>query len=101
MLNGIENNLSQSLLKLEQYCMTSSNLEKDVEKDTKYLINQGAVIFELNSELKKLHTNIECRSRQIELETKKLETIKKKCDVRQFSYFIFTFHKIHIILFPF
>ncbi|VVC28629.1 Hypothetical protein CINCED_3A025872 [Cinara cedri] len=75
-----ENNLSQVLLKLEQYRNTSFNLEKDIKENTKYLNDQGFVLSALDSELNKIYTEIKNKSRQIDLENKKLETMKKKLE---------------------
>lgn len=75
---GVENNLSHSLLKLEQYRTTISNIEKDVEENIKNLNNQGYALSALDFELKKLYTEIQNKSRQIDLENNQLETIKKR-----------------------
>jgi len=70
--------LSHALLKLEQYRTTSSNLEKDIEVNTQHLNYQGLTLSMLNNELKKLYTDIQNKSRQIDLENKQLQTVKKK-----------------------
>lgn len=77
---GVENNLSQALLKLEQYRNTISNLEKDINENTKHLNDRGLTLSVLSVELKKLYIDIQNKSRQIDLENKKMETLKKKQD---------------------
>lgn len=81
MLVEVENNLTQALLKLEQYRTACSNLEKDIEENTKCMNSQGFTISIFDTELKKLHIDIQNKSRQIDLENKRLETLKKKSDV--------------------
>lgn len=81
MLAEVENKLTQSLLKLEQYRTTSSNLEKDIEENTKSMNDQGFALSEIDSELKKLLIDIQNKTRQIDLENKQLETLQKKCEV--------------------
>lgn len=81
MLVEVENNLTQALLKLEQYRTASSNLEKDIKDNTKYMNSQGLALSIIDSELKKLSIDIQNKSRQIDLENKHLETLKKKSDV--------------------
>lgn len=73
------------MLKLEQYRTTSSNLEKDIEGNTKYLNDQGLNLSVLKSELKKLYTEIQNKSNQIDFENKKLENVKKRQNVSQKS----------------
>lgn len=73
--------MSQILLKLEQFRTTSSNLENDLEENTKYLNNQGFTLSVLDSELKKLYTEMQNKLRQIDLENKQLETVKKRHNV--------------------
>lgn len=77
----VENSLSLTLLKLEQCRTTSTNLENNLEENTKYLKNQGFIVSTLNFELKKLYTEIQNKSRQIDLENKQLETVKKRHNV--------------------
>lgn len=74
--------MSQLLLKLEQYCTTSSNLENDIQKNTKFLNDQGLTLSTLDSELKKLYIDIQNKSKQIDLENKQMENLKKKQDAR-------------------
>lgn len=81
MLVGIENNLTRALLKLEQYRSTSLNLEKEIEVNTKCMNDQVLALSIIDSELKKLHIDIQNKSKQIDLENKQLETLKKKSDV--------------------
>lgn len=81
MLVEVENNLTQALLKLEQYRTASSNLEKNIEDNTKCMNSQGFALSIIDSELKKLHIDIQNKSRQIDQENKHLETLKKKSDV--------------------
>lgn len=82
MLVEIENNLSQALLKLEQYRTTSFNLEKDIEENNKYLTGQVCTISECDFEFKKILADIQYKLRQIDIETKQLEIVKKRHDVR-------------------
>lgn len=70
------------MLKLEQCRASSLNLEKDVEVNTKYLNDKAVVISKLNSEQKKLYDEIKKKSRQIDLEKKQLETVKRRSIVR-------------------
>uniref|UniRef100_A0A2S2Q421 Coiled-coil domain-containing protein n=1 Tax=Sipha flava TaxID=143950 RepID=A0A2S2Q421_9HEMI len=101
-LVGFENNLSQSLLKLEQYRTTSSNLENDIEKNTTFLNDLGFALSTLDSELKKLYIDIQNKSKQIDLENKQMETIKKKQDARKIINLIsILLHFILIIFFEF
>lgn len=74
---GVENSLSKSLLQLEQCCTTSFNLELNIEKNTKYLNDQGFALSALDSELKKLYTEIQNKTKHIDLENKQLEIVKK------------------------
>lgn len=83
MLVGFENNLSRSLLKLEQYRTTCSNLENDVEKNSTFLNDLGFDLSTLDSELKKLYADIQNKSKQIDLENKHIETLKKRQDASQ------------------
>lgn len=78
---GVENNLSQALLKAEQYRSTISNMENAVRENIKYLDNQNIIISASNSELKKLYTEIQNKLKQIDSENKQLETLKKRHDV--------------------
>lgn len=73
-----ENNLAQALLKLEQYNTTSSNLQKDLEENNKYLNKQELTISILNSELNKLYIDIHIKSNQIDAENKQLDIAKKR-----------------------
>jgi hypothetical protein len=94
--------LSQSLLKLEQYRTTSSNLENDIEKNTTFLNDLGFALSTLDSELKKLYIDIQNKSKQIDLENKQMETIKKKQDARKIINLIsILLHFILIIFFEF
>lgn len=81
MLVEVENNLAQALFKLEQYRTTSTNLEKDIEENNKFMNNHELVLSAMNSELRKLLTDIQYKSRNIDKENKHLETLQKKCDV--------------------
>lgn len=49
-----------------------------MEKHTKYLNNQEFTISTLDSELKKLYTEIKNKSKQNDLENKQLEAAKKR-----------------------
>ncbi|VVC24084.1 Hypothetical protein CINCED_3A023271 [Cinara cedri] len=76
LLVGIEKNLSEAILKLEQFRNTSYNLEKNIEENTKRL-NEGEIALSaLDSELKKIYTEIRNKTRQIDTESKQLETFK-------------------------
>eukprot|EP00102_Acyrthosiphon_pisum_P020925 XP_016658135.1 PREDICTED: coiled-coil domain-containing protein 40 [Acyrthosiphon pisum] len=80
LLVGVENNLSKTLLKLEQCRTTSFNLEQDIVENTKYLNDQGFALSALDSELKKLYTEIQNKTKHIDLENKQLEIVKKLHD---------------------
>ncbi|KAE9542832.1 hypothetical protein AGLY_002743 [Aphis glycines] len=80
LLVEVENNLSKALLKLEQCRTTSSNLEQDIEENTKYLNDQGFALTTLDSELKKIYSEIQNKTKQIDLENKQLEIVKKLHD---------------------
>ncbi|XP_026805557.1 uncharacterized protein LOC113548720 [Rhopalosiphum maidis] len=60
----VENNLSKSLLKLEQYRTTSSNLEHDIEENTKYLNDQGYDLV-METKNKKLDKEIASLSKEV------------------------------------
>ncbi|XP_025204479.1 coiled-coil domain-containing protein 40-like [Melanaphis sacchari] len=62
---------------LDQITSVYSNLEQDIEKNTKYLNDQGFALSSLDSELKKLYIEIQNKTKQIDLENKQLEMIKK------------------------
>ncbi|XP_050424677.1 putative leucine-rich repeat-containing protein DDB_G0290503 [Adelges cooleyi] len=78
MLVQSENSLSQILLKSEQYRSLITNLEKEIDKNTKIMKEKGQVMIDLESELNKLYSEIERKSRQVDVETKHLEAVKKK-----------------------
>ncbi|XP_022161075.1 kinetochore protein SLK19-like [Myzus persicae] len=80
LLVEVENNLSKELLKLEQCRTTSFNLEQDIVENTKYLNDKGLVLSTLDSELKKLYTEIQNKTKHIDLENKQLEVVKKLHD---------------------
>ncbi|XP_050520950.1 coiled-coil domain-containing protein 40-like [Daktulosphaira vitifoliae] len=80
MLIQTENNLSQTLLKAEQYRIVILNLERDIEENTKTMKEKSNLIFDLETELNKLLCDIQQKSRQIDIETKNLETVRKKQD---------------------
>lgn len=68
-------------MKLEQCRTTSFSMEKDIEDNTKYLNDQGLVLSALDSELKKIFTEIHIKSKQIDLENKQLDRLKNKQEV--------------------
>lgn len=68
-------------MKLEQHRTTTFNLEKEIEQNTKHLNNQELTISTLDSELKKLYTDIKNKSKQNDLENKQLEAAKKRNEV--------------------
>jgi len=49
-----------------------------MEENTKYLNDQGLILSTLDNEMKKLYIDIQNKSRQIDLENKKMETLKKQ-----------------------
>lgn len=69
-------------------------MEKDIEENTKYLNDQGIVLSTLDSELKKVFTEIHIKSKQIDLENKQLDRLKNKQEV----WFFFKFNCIFPIL---
>lgn len=77
----LENNLSQSLSKLEQYRTSYINLEQFIEKNNKDLDDQQSFLSALDSELKKLFAEIHSKSRQIDIENKHFEVIKNRNEV--------------------
>lgn len=60
-----------------------------MEENTKYLNAQELVLSTLDSELKKIFTEIHIKSRQIDLENKQLDRIKNKQEVMKFSFFFY------------
>lgn len=65
-------------MNLEQYRNTSYNLETSLEENTKYLNDQNFNLSTLGSELKKLNSEIQNKSNQINFENKQMENVKKK-----------------------
>lgn len=93
--------MSRSLLRLEQYRTTCLNLENDVEKNTTILNDLGFSLSTLDTELKKLYSDIQSKSKQIDLENKKIESLKKRQDASQIICLIYCirFYLIFIIIF--
>lgn len=55
-------------------------MENDIEKNTKYLNDQAFALSTLDSELKKIYSEIQNKSRQIDEENKHLDLIKNRQD---------------------
>jgi len=79
----IENDVCVEQIKLKQHRTTSYNLEKQIKELTIDLNHQDLYISTLDSELKKLYTDIQMKSNMIESEFKELESLKKKREVSQ------------------
>ncbi|CAH1737113.1 unnamed protein product [Aphis gossypii] len=77
----IENDVCLDQIKLKQYRITTYNLEKQIKELTKDLDQQDLNIDTLDSKLKQLYTDIQIKSNMIELESKELESLKKKHEV--------------------
>jgi len=58
-------------------------LEQDIVENTKYLNDQGFALSALDSELKKLYTEIQNKTKHIDLENKQLEIVQKLHDASQ------------------
>lgn len=83
MLVKIENDVCVDQIKLKQYRTTTYNLEKQIKELTIDLNHQDLYISTLDSELKKLYSDIQMKSNMIESELKELETLKKKSEASQ------------------
>lgn len=70
-------------IKLKQHRTTTYNLEKQIKELTIDLNHQDLYISTLDSELKKLYTDMQMKSNMIESEFKELESLKKKQEVSQ------------------
>lgn len=55
-------------------------MENDIENNTKYLNDQGFILSTLDSELKKIYSEIQNKSRQIDEENKQLDLVKNRQD---------------------
>ncbi|XP_060873754.1 interaptin-like [Metopolophium dirhodum] len=77
----IENDVCVDQIKLKQHLTTTYNLEKQIKELTIDLNHQDLYISTLDSELKKLYTDMQMKSNMIESEFKELESLKKKREV--------------------
>ncbi|KAL4090962.1 hypothetical protein QTP88_025714 [Uroleucon formosanum] len=77
----IENDVCVDQIKLKQHRTTTYNLEKQIKELNKDINNQNLYISTLDTELKKLYTDVQLKSNMIELEFKELESLKKKREV--------------------
>jgi len=91
--------VSSNETKLQQYCNITHNLEKQIKEFTVNLNSQELYISTLDTELKKLYTEIQMKSNSIESESKQLESLKNKQEAsRQYLVkFIFLIHFLHSV----